>query len=998
MIPPRPRDSIELGTRDLRVVSALGDAAARSADVTVAVTAHGPRYDLRRCLASVAAQHVAAERLAVVVLIDQVGDGPLDVAVPAELADRTVILTANCGSPARARNAVLEYVESHLPACRWVARLDWDDRFADPYSLAAAVELGERRGAGYVVGGNRVVAASGDVLCLNPAGAWMCDPSAVVDRLRQMAQGTAANELPSCNLLLSTRAGLRYPDTASAEDHWLVASLLVLAPDRGAVLEEPLFADYTLDGAVTREARDQGRHRRARAALHAAAATWLRARSLPGSILGFGQEGIVRRIDGHVVKQFYAGILDADKAAWLARALRGTPGALPSIELRRGEDPETWIASYRWEETAAVKLAGSAAVADFLSECLARRVVCGNIKRSNFRLRADGGVTYIDVGNWIVPMDVSVFRDSAARLYSIGVLGASDEELLRRPADHSRPEIWERLPGFAAFYLDVVAKRVTSQWSGSASLPAPTRRPDVSLLIKACAMDAAHAPAQIAHIVDQLVGPADFAERLLVIDPHPGPFPRPHAQGDLDSLLQTAEDAVSRGTLDRYVVAPDDELETKRVNCAWFDLETAAARTVEGVPVARQLWSFEQVRTRYVLQCDVDVLVGRRAAAHDYLAEMLEAVRAPGVVGVAFNIAKDPDSPFQLYGAPAGEFKPEVRCGLLDLERLRECCPLPNAVLGDLLALTWYQALHEQQRRHGLRTLRGGHPATFYVHPPNHSKGDREALARIRDLVAQGLTPVSQWGRWDLEAVDAEWAYATRAEPLVILARGRNTGRAKVERFAASLRMQDEQSFGLVVIDDASDDGSSRGLATALEWLGARLTLVRHDVRRGRVANTLLGIRHICVDPATLVVVVDLDDALADRSAIRRLRDLRAAGHDVILAAPFRPDAPTKVYRPDFERPRETFGGDVWIHLRAFEKGLADRLPDDAFRLDGRWIEQCDDYALMVPVVEMARNPVYVPEYLSWHERTTTKTLAEQEVTDAVILRILAKAPLDRAR
>ena len=71
-----------------------------------------------------------------------------------------------------------------------------------------------------------------------------------------------------------------------------------------------------------------------------------------------------------------------------------------------------------------------------------------------------------------------------------------------------------------------------------------------------------------------------------------------------------------------------------------------------------------------------------------------------------------------------------------------------------------------------------------------------------------------------------------------------------------------------------------------------------------------------------MVVIVDLDDAFADPGAVRRVNALSERGHDVVLAAPFRPDAPTKVYRPDFAAPRSTYGGDVWIHLRAYKKRL----------------------------------------------------------------------------
>jgi hypothetical protein len=172
------------------------------------------------------------------------------------------------------------------------------------------------------------------------------------------------------------------------------------------------------------------------------------------------------------------------------------------------------------------------------------------------------------------------------------------------------------------------------------------------------------------------------------------------------------------------------------------------------------------------------------------------------------------------------------------------------------------------------------------------------------------------------------------------------------------------------------------------------VTLVRRGTPRGRIPNFILGIQELCADPDTLVVILDLDDALISRSAVRRLREARDAGRDVVLAAMFRPDKPCKLYRPDFAAPRARWGGDVWIHLRAFRKRLFDAVPDDALQLDGEWIAHCTDYATMIPIVELARNPVYLPEYLYHHERSTPRTPALRAEKDALIRRILAKPPL----
>jgi hypothetical protein len=155
--------------------------------------------------------------------------------------------------------------------------------------------------------------------------------------------------------------------------------------------------------------------------------------------------------------------------------------------------------------------------------------------------------------------------------------------------------------------------------------------------------------------------------------------------------------------------------------------------------------------------------------------------------------------------------------------------------------------------------------------------------------------------------------------------------------------------------------------------------------------NTLLAVRDIISSPDALAVVLDLDDALLHRSVVTRLKQAIKEGADVVLAAMFRPDKPLKLYHPDFVETRSKWGGDVWIHLRSFRKRLLDALPIEALQLDGRWIEPCEDYATMIPLVEQATKPVYLPEYLYFHERSTPTTPELRAARDDIIRRVLAR-------
>lgn len=994
-IPPRPRDEIELTTRDLRALRSPPGIESSSIRVAVIVAAHRLDLDLSRCVDSIIRQEFNHDELAVVILFDS-SDFPDLGLIPSVPYPRTWIISAHCGSAARARNALMDYVEAEFVNCEWIARLDWDDCFHSRVSLRAAVALGDQANSKFVLGGNRVISRSGEVIRCNPASQALLVRENVVRQLEQMSIGEAENEIPSCNLLIRCGGGFRYPDTGSAEDHWLVVDLLMNHGSNGAILEEPLYVDYSIDGAATDLARVKGRHSKERKALYAAAATWLMVEQLPGIRLGHGQEGVVRLCDGTVYKHFYPGILSREKCEWLNQKLSDSSlSVVPPATVIWSESDQSAVASYPWEPSSPFDSVTFDQILAFLSECLERGIVCANIKRSNFRI-VSGRLVYIDIGNWLISMDVSYFLDSAARLYSIGVLGNSDEDLMRRRSPKSRVPAIHRLAGFSSFYAELVERSHETKGTEEVGHAAIRRSvaSDVTLLVKTCAMDFEYLEAQAIHIVEQLIRPRDYSERILLIDCFRGPFLRAHGPGDFDRVVEIAKILVGRGYFDRFIVSPDSRAEIRRVNDRWFSLDCEQTHSSRGVPVTSQLWAFDQVATRYVLQCDVDVFVVRRDCREDYLVRMREALKQSGVVSVGFGIAKGCGEEFQPYAAPIGLYKPEVRCGLLDLARIRALCPLPNRLESDRLNLSWYQSLLKAQEIHRLRSLRGGSASTFYFHPTNDQKNHCDFLDRVRVASDCGVIPDFQNNQWDVQFGDGSlWPVGQRSEPVIVVSRGRDISAAKIKRYSKSLAAQHDQSFGVILIDDASVELKAMAWKDSLQWLGSRLTHVRNRKHQGRSRNLWFAIRELCSSNTSMIVILDQDDAFLSKSCVSKIRSAAEHGNDVVLAAPFRPDAPLKLYQPNFENPRSSFGGDVWIHLRAFSKALYDQLDQSVYQVDGQWVEQCEDYATMIPIVELAKSPLFIPEYLCLHERSTFESDEFKMRRDNIIRQILCKEP-----
>ena len=966
------------------------------AEIIIGICLHNQAASLPIALASALAQNVIAEDRAVIVLLDDRSTDDWQSALQEYLGHRqVVVVTGNCGSPARARNALLDFVDGHFPRARWVARLDADDELAHGEAVAALCLEGDAKEARYVVGSNHLLQDGQPLPWSNIANpAELKNPLLLLTLIDSFASGRSQRELPSCNLVLRTRTRIRYPEIRGAEDHWLVASLLILEPTHGAIVPYPVYSTYALHGAETglNKRSDQWSAQRYR--LAEAARLWIQALQSGKEVLGIGQEGMVWREDGFIWKEFYSWAMSPEDQRKLSATLTSAPSCIPKPTWKTGGNGRVRCS---YPEMPATPLDGAldeGRVSAFLRSQLESGVVASNIKRSNLMLSAAGELLYIDVGKDIVPLTVSRFLDAAARTYSICVLGLSDHEFNRRRTDERQHEALDALPGFRAFFRNLVESGFPHLSLSSQRLPRPRAAGDVSLLIKTCPQDAATIEDQVEHIVSQLAYPASFASVMLVVDPYTGPFLRQYAQGDLAALLAAVRELKNHGVVDEVLVAPDDIESIKSVYGKWFaDDSISATHTTSMAPLFSQLWAFGQVTTRYVLQCDADVLIGRRDFAHDYLAEMVEALQAEDVLSVGFNIPKAQPG-FVPYHARPGEFVPEIRLGLLDLEKIHDQLPIENPSREGRFELMWHRALEWQQEKLGLRSLRGGDSRSFYIHPLNPDKAMLD-LSKIRDLIAQGMVPEEQSEKWDLVA-NAPWSYPERLEEIVFLLKGKDTEPEKLERCFDSLRRQTDQRFGLIVIDDGGCIGNSWCIPLLLGNMMEKTTLIRRRSRLGYLPNFIEAVEGVCRNPDSLIATLDQDDALMSDRVVELLREAVNRGVDLINGAMFRPEKPLHLYEPNYAAPRETGGGNVWTHLRGFRKSLFQQVPKDYFRLEGRWVDDVSDYAVMLPMAELAKEPLFIDStYFYFHQRDAYPASRKREQF-SVIAALLDKPSLPK--
>ncbi|MGQ0615082.1 MAG: glycosyltransferase [Planctomycetaceae bacterium] len=508
-------------------------------------------------------------------------------------------------------------------------------------------------------------------------------------------------------------------------------------------------------------------------------------------------------------------------------------------------------------------------------------------------------------------------------------------------------------------------------------VPAPRAAP-VSLLIKTCAMEWRTIERQVRHLVRQLEGPVAFAEVVLVVDTKADGFTRAYDTADPERHGEAVRRLVDEGLVDR-VIRPED---IESLNQRWLGLATDATHSAGNAPIAAFLAGIEACRGEYVFQVDADMIVGRPEPDREYLGEMIDLLRSdPEAVTVAFPICRDDAMPW----SADRPWRVEVRGCLFARARLLALRPLPNTLAGGRPELSWHRSLDQVVRAGGARSYRGGDGGFFAIHPPNARKHDTFFWDIVVDAVERGYAPALQRGNPELVGELRDWIGPKRDEPFVFVICARNVPPGRFRRCWESLIRQDGAPWGAIVIDDGSDRHRAAYLREVSAGAGGSVTFLSTRERRGQLANLVLAIRHVCVDPDTVIVTLDGDDALLGDRVLRRLAEAYGDGSDLTVGSMLRTDKHA-CYEVSFAPPVPRA---VWQHLRTFRKRLFDSIPDELLRLDGEYVDLASDWAFMVPMALRARRPVWIREPLYLHEPSGEGKRRDQARRELVIGRLL---------
>ena len=406
------------------------------------------------------------------------------------------------------------------------------------------------------------------------------------------------------------------------------------------------------------------------------------------------------------------------------------------------------------------------------------------------------------------------------------------------------------------------------------------------------------------------------------------------------------------------------------------------------------LYGFDACTGDYVLQVDSDLIIARADRQHNYLDEMADVLRNdPRALFVSLSICRSGPQPYTCEG-PRGDWRVEVRGCLFDRRKLQSALPVANELEGGRFAMPWHRAFDRFIASGEHRSYRGGDPATAFIHVPNDRKSDDDGMADIMDSVERGYVAPVQLDRVELAGSAVDWAGPKRSEPFVFVICGRNVDPGRFRRCFESLAAQDCRDWGAVVVDDASTNGFGDYAGVLFRDHAGRVTIIRNSTRKGALFNTWNAVTRFCDDPDTVIVTLDADDALLGRHVLDRVREEYETGADVTVGSMLRLDKEA-FYPADFGRPR-SWRSNVWQHLRTFRKHLLDAINVEDLKIDGEWVDLANDWAFMVPIVEMAASPRWIPDPLYLYEPSDQKRAVDRDERDSVIARILEKPAYSR--
>ena len=479
---------------------------------------------------------------------------------------------------------------------------------------------------------------------------------------------------------------------------------------------------------------------------------------------------------------------------------------------------------------------------------------------------------------------------------------------------------------------------------------------DCTLLIKANPMEARCIYDNIKHIVCTLEKNVRFNKKLIVIDAvHIEKRTRQYASDDLNLLIREIEKAKSNLLIDDYLLSNKCD---KEINKKYFGLEYNVTHSVNGQATFATIYAFDQIKTPIVFQTDSDILYFNNNT--DQFIDAYTKTKVTPFVSLSIPHKENKDV--------LGSNRIEVRCSFVNLDILKNRLPFINKVNEKRYEFTWHRLLDNYFKES--EKLRFYSNSLYFIHPENYRK-DFNELNIIRCLIEKGNIVEEQYDKVNLEGEINSWL-DIKLNNVVIYIRGRNVENSKLKRLFDSLKKQTYQDYYIVYIDDYSDNNSSDYAKFVLDYdvvLGKKSFYLLNKSRKGILANLIFVMNNIIKDPNTIVINLDSDDYFVNNKAIEIIVNEFDNGADITVGNLIRYDKPLKHYTvQSFDKVWEREGDNIWLHPKCFRRYLFDSITEEDLMIDGKYVDVNCDFAIMLPMLLVAKKVVFIDEILYYFE------------------------------
>jgi uncharacterized radical SAM superfamily Fe-S cluster-containing enzyme len=396
------------------------------------------------------------------------------------------------------------------------------------------------------------------------------------------------------------------------------------------------------------------------------------------------------------------------------------------------------------------------------------------------------------------------------------------------------------------------------------------------------------------------------------------------------------------------------------------------------VPVTSQIFAIEQASGEYILQMDVDVMIGLKDVSFDYLEGMIKTLLSyNNAVSHGFQIYQPDSLRFQPIIGADGQTAPDVRCSLIAKSRLLESLPIQNHCEASGWELSWYRALEKHQKKNSLSSLRGGYTDAFYLHIQNYRKTNRWVWHTIQQGVKHGLLPPEQQGKPEVTGNIFSWCLPKRSEELIILLYVKTIEKSSFERSLYSILSQDITSYGLVIVNNTGEEDFTQEYRKCNISGLERATFIDFEHQVASNEAIYKSIHYYLDNAESFVMLMQQGDLFLYPELLSEcINRLQVYGADVMIGKEISEDSLSGVglSHSNFLNPRH----EPWQlnnGLAVFRKYLFDNLShldlkikatDSPVHLPGyskigasyRWLDDDGHVSILVPIVELSTNPI----------------------------------------